>query len=160
MARVRIRLARDELEKIAAQGAGKLVLSATRRTLNRARVLSPWDTGNLRASHTMTIKRLKKKRVVGRVSSRVNYALAVHEGTRPHVIRPKRKKALAFQRGGSVAGGGGARIRFGGRMVVVKKVNHPGTQPRPWLRQAMTEVAAQRGFTARATRPKPTDAAE
>jgi len=136
---VRIRLAKDELERIAATGAGKLVAQTTRRTLNRGRVLSPWDTGNLRASHTMSIRRLKRKRVVGRVTTRVKYALAVHEGAAPHVIRPKRKKALKF--------------KMGGRTVIVRKVNHPGNPARPWLRRAMTEVAHQRGFTVRRVRP-------
>lgn len=139
MARVRIKLSRDELQAVAAQSAGKLVLSATRRTLNRARVLSPWDTGNLRASHTMLIRSLKRKRAVGRVSTRVKYALAVHDGTKPHVIRPKRRKALKF--------------KYRGRTVIVRKVNHPGTEARPWLRQAMREVAQRQGFSIRRVGP-------
>jgi len=139
MARVRIKLAKDELNAIAAQGAGKLVLQTSRRTLNRGRVLSPWDTGNLRASHTMLIRRLKRRKVVGRVSTRVKYALAVHEGAAPHVIRPKRKKALRF--------------KIGGRTVIVRSVRHPGNPARPWLRQAMTEVAHARGFTVKRVGP-------
>lgn len=135
MAKVRIKLAKAELQKIAGEGAGKLVLSTTRRTLNRGRVLSPWDTGNLRASHTMDVRRLKKGQVRGRVSTRVKYALAVHEGAAPHVIRPKKKKALKF--------------KMGGRTVIVKKVNHPGNPGRPWLHRAMVEIAHQRGFTVR-----------
>lgn len=139
MAQVRIKLAKAELAKIAGQGAGKLVLSATRRTLNRGRVLSPWDTGNLRASHTMEVRRLKKGQVRGRVSTRVKYALPVHEGSGPYVIRPKKKKALKF--------------KIGGRTVIVKKVNHPGVASRPWLRRAMTEIAHQRGFTVKRVGP-------
>lgn len=140
MAKVRIKLAKAELEAVAATGAGRLVASATRRTLNRGRVLSPWDTGNLRASHTMNIRRLKRRRVIGRVSTNVKYALAVHEGAAPHVIRPKRKKALKF--------------KIGGRTVIVRKVNHPGNAGRPWLHRAMTEVAHQRGFTVRRVTPR------
>lgn len=139
MAKVRIKLAKAELERVAALGSGKLVARATRQTLNRGRVLSPWDTGNLRASHTMDIKVLRRKRVIGRVSTRVNYALAVHEGAAPHVIRPRKKKALKF--------------KMGGRTVIVRKVNHPGNEGRPWLRRAMTEVAHQRGFTVKRIGP-------
>lgn len=139
MAQVRIKLAKAELQKVAATGAGKLVLTATRRTLNRGRVLSPWDTGNLRASHTMDVRRLKKGEVRGRVSTRVKYAMSVHEGAAPHVIRPKKKKALKF--------------KMGGRTVIVKKVNHPGNAGRPWLRRAMTEIAHQRGFTVKRVGP-------
>lgn len=40
-------------------------------------------------------------------------------GTRPHVIRPKRGKALRFQ--------------TGGRVVFARRVNHPGTPARPWF---------------------------
>lgn len=139
MATVRAKLAKAELERAAALGAGKLVARATRQTLNRGRVLSPWDTGNLRASHTMDIKVIKAKRVIGRVTTRVNYALAVHEGARPRVIKAKRKKALKF--------------KMGGRTVFAKSVRHPGNEGRPWLHRAMTEVAHQRGFTVRRVGP-------
>lgn len=42
-------------------------------------------------------------------------AAALHFGTQPHVIKPKSKKALAFNG------------------VVVKRVNHPGLPARPFL---------------------------
>lgn len=131
---MRIKLAKAELAAIAAQAAGREVITGTRRVLNRARVLSPWDTGNLRASHTMLLRRMKT-RVVGRVSTRVKYALAVHEGAAPHIIRAKRGRALKF--------------KIGGRTVFARSVRHPGNPGRPWLRQAVTEVAAGRGYTVR-----------
>lgn len=43
------------------------------------------------------------------------YAAAMNNGSRPHEIKPKNKKALAF--------GGG----------VFKRVKHPGTVPRPFM---------------------------
>ena len=46
----------------------------------------------------------------------------VDEGTKPHVITPKRAKVLRFNAGG----GGGAT----GDVVYTKRVNHPGTAPR------------------------------
>lgn len=47
----------------------------------------------------------------------VHYALFVHEGTKPHPIFPKLKQALFWK---------GARHP-------VKRVNHPGTKPNPYM---------------------------
>lgn len=137
-ARIRVRLAEDQLQRVARTSAGRVTARVTRQVFNRARVLSPWDTGNLRASHTVDLRVLRNKRVRGRVTTRANYAAAVHEGTPPHVIRPKRRKALKFT--------------YRGRVVIVKKVNHPGTRGRPWLRTALLEVAPRHGFRVSATR--------
>lgn len=49
----------------------------------------------------------------------VGYALYHHEGTRPHIIRPKKAQALRF----TVAG----------HTVFAKVVHHPGTKPNPYL---------------------------
>lgn len=48
----------------------------------------------------------------------------VLEGTRPHLIRPRRAQFLRFQ----VAGG---------RTVYTKLVRHPGTKPVPFLQEAL-----------------------
>lgn len=48
-----------------------------------------------------------------------SYEKAIHDGSRPHVILPKNKKALAF----------------GGR--VYKKVNHLGTRPDQFIYKAV-----------------------
>ena len=48
------------------------------------------------------------------------YAEFVEFGTAPHVITPKNKKALSF--------------KIGGKDILVKKVNHPGTRPNPFIR--------------------------
>lgn len=66
--------------------------------------------------------------VSGSVTANTDYALYVHEGTRPHLIRPKRAKALRFE--------------VGGRVVFAKLVRHPGTKARPFLRNAGERVAA------------------
>lgn len=98
--------------------------------LNRSKVLTPVDTGNLRSSQRLFI-RLTAKRAVARVFTRVNYAAPVHEGSNgPYVILPKRKKALKF--------------KVGGQTIIVKKVIHPGNKPRPFLRQATLDVAKRR----------------
>lgn len=63
------------------------------------------------------------------------YAPYVNDGTRPHIIRPRTKQALRF--------------RVGGRTVFAKVVHHPGTRARPFLDDALRQVAASRGYTFR-----------
>lgn len=88
-----------------------LALSAVREQ----KTLSPVRAGNLRRSI-----------LVGRVSDNyaetratANYAAAVELGTKPHVIRPRTKKALRFKSGGAV--------------VFTKRANHPGTKAKPFM---------------------------
>ncbi|WP_329173335.1 hypothetical protein [Streptomyces sp. NBC_01477] len=49
----------------------------------------------------------------------------VLDGTRPHVIRPRRARALRFQSGGST--------------VFAKVVYHPGTRPNNFLARSLHE---------------------
>lgn len=68
---------------------------------------------------------------------------AIHEfggRTPPHVILPKRKKALAFVTMGSASM---AALSGGSPMVIVKKVNHPGSvmPERSFLRSSLREIA-------------------
>jgi hypothetical protein len=50
------------------------------------------------------------------------YARFVHDGTKPHAIFPRNKKALRWAAGGA--------FHFAG------KVNHPGTKPDKWMERA------------------------
>lgn len=50
----------------------------------------------------------------------------VVNGTKPHIIRPRRAKALRFQ--------------AGGRTVYAAFVRHPGTKPNDFLAQALREA--------------------
>lgn len=50
------------------------------------------------------------------------YAIFVHEGTKPHIIRPKNKKGLANKKTGAFFG---------------KEVHHPGTKANPYLKKAV-----------------------
>lgn len=78
-------------------------------------------------------------------------AVYLEFGTEPHEIRPKNKKALAFPRSGSrkVTRGGkpAGEFAFGGKKqksgpIIVTLVNHPGTDPSPFLRPAIDYVLA------------------
>lgn len=132
---VRIILSDQQLRAVAESHAGPLVIKTTVKILNRAKILCPVDTGNLRASLQMRITK-QGDIFSGTVYTAVNYAQYVHEGTRPHVIRPR------------TAGG---VLRFpvpprSSNIVFTRHVNHPGTRARPFLRLAIEQVAPAAGF--------------
>jgi hypothetical protein len=75
-------------------------------------------TGALRASIHMRHLRDTRGQFV-RIGSPLNYALAHHEGTKPHRITPNRAQVLRFVRGSTV--------------VYAHSVMHPGTKPNKFL---------------------------
>lgn len=82
-------------------------------------------TGALRASmfsHLSTNARGIKVEV----GSNVKHALMHHNGTRPHVIRPRTASTLRFKQNG--------RIRY------AKRVFHPGTKPNLYLTANLAKV--------------------
>ena len=118
---------------VAAGLASPYIAETTRRALNASRVGSPVDKGIMRASHEMTMQ-VRRTAVIGRVHVPVKYARMVHDGTRPHIIRPRRKQALKFF------------WKKKGVTVIAKMVRHPGTKARPWLWRALVATAVPRGF--------------
>ena len=116
--------------------AGKDVVRVGMEVFNRAKVMTPVDTGNLRNSHQIKIKQTETK-VTFEVYTRAKYALAVHEGRRPVIIYPNKKKALAFV--------------WHGQPMVRKWVSQPARRGRPWLRDALREVAASEGYRMEST---------
>jgi hypothetical protein len=76
------------------------------------------DTGRLKNSISMT----QSRAVYGQsmtIGSPLRYALAHHEGTRPHIITPNRTEVLRFS--------------SRGRIVYARAVRHPGTKPNKFL---------------------------
>lgn len=118
---------------VAASLAAPVVADTTRRAFNRARITSPVDKGIMRASHEMTMQ-VRRTAVIGRVHVPVKYARMVHDGTRPHIIRPRRKQALKFF------------WKKKGVTVLARSVRHPGTKARPWLWRSLVETAVPAGF--------------
>ena len=92
-------------------------------------------TGRLRGSIRAEEPRIFSLRGSVKVGSDLEYAAFVNDGTRPHIIRPRRAQVLRFT--------------VGGRTVFAKVVHHPGTRPRPFLDRALREVAAARGYSFR-----------
>ena len=89
----------------------------------KAKELAPVDTGRLRSSIE---SRAEPPRAI--IGTLVTYAPMVELGTKPHIIVPRYKKALAFN--------------IGGDRVIVRKVNPPGTRPKPFLRPALEQSRA------------------
>jgi hypothetical protein len=81
-------------------------------------------TGALRASLHMRHMRDPRGQQVW-IGSSLKYALAHHEGTKPHVITPKSGKMLRFVSRGQV--------------VYAHSVNHPGTKANRYLADALRD---------------------
>lgn len=106
---------------------------AARQVVARAKILAPVGTGRLRSSIRLERRSTFGLRQRWTVGSDVEYAPMVNDGTKPHIIRPKRANALRF--------------KVGGKTVFAKVVHHPGTRARPFLDRALTDVARSRGYS-------------
>lgn len=99
------------------------------RTADQARQLVNVRTGYLKSTISADkVTRVGPWELSGGVSAGAPYAGFVHEGTRPHVIRPRRARALRFE--------------IGGRVVFAQRVNHPGYRGNAFLRNAAHRVAS------------------
>jgi len=119
-----------ELTRQVGEIAKRRMESLQRRIANQARQDVPVKTGNLgRTIREGEVRFVGPAVVSGYVEATAPYAAAVHEGSRPHVIRPRTKQYLRFD--------------VGGRTVFAKMVRHPGTKARPFLRNAAVRVIQQ-----------------
>ncbi|MFJ8301600.1 HK97 gp10 family phage protein [Streptomyces sp. NPDC094447] len=129
----RIRLDRAALNRTFSATSRREGEIAARQVVARAKILAPVDTGRLRASIRVERRSILGLRQRWTVGSDVEYAPMVNDGTRPHIIRPKRAKALKFT--------------VGGKTVYAKVVRHPGTRGNPFLDKALADVARSRGYS-------------
>lgn len=127
-----VRINKAALTRHAQGEAVKLIRRGQRQVIAAAKQKAPWDTGALSKSHVEGPIKTTRSRVLAEVAATQEYGLAVHEGTRPHVIHPRKAKALSWQSGQ-------------GR-VFARSVNHPGTKPRPWLLNSLKQVGPRLGF--------------
>ena len=97
---------------------GFLVLAAARRQVGV-------ETGALRASLHMRHLRDTRGQYL-KIGSPLPYARAHHEGTRPHLIRPRDAKMLRFVTRGQV--------------VFTHLVRHPGTKPNRYLTDNLRKI--------------------
>lgn len=87
-----------------------------------AKRLAPFKTGKLHDSIKAEQARTTTNTVAADVRARAKHASFVSDGTPPHVIQARRKQVLHFE------GAGGE--------VFVRRVNHPGTKPNDYWREA------------------------
>jgi len=95
----------------------RVAVEAANFLLVEMEVRVPVRSGDLRRSLSV---RVEPNRIL--VGPTADYAPFVEFGTKPHVIKPKDKKALSFM--------------VGGRRVTVREVHHPGTRSQPFVRPA------------------------
>lgn len=98
---------------------GRDLVKRGQKVLNAARMQVGVDTGRLKASLKMNHERDSRGQFV-RVGSKLNYALMHHEGTRPHIIVPKRSQVMVFNKGSQV--------------IYATTVRHPGTKANRYLK--------------------------
>lgn len=127
-----VRVDRRAILRASRQEARANLTTGLRRAQARARILAPVDTGRLRSDIRFEITN-RALGVTGRLFCTVSYADAVHDGTRPHVIRPRRPDGVL-------------RFRVGGQVVYARFVNHPGMRGRPFLSMAMHQVGPSMGW--------------
>ncbi len=131
MATYKLRINTSALNGEGVNVAERLVRRVVRRTFTRSQILTPVDTGYLRASGQSDVS-VNGLVVNGHVTYTAKYAAAVHEGRRALTIRAR----------------GNSRLRFtvDGRVVYARQVHQPARAGRPFLLTALREVAAQEGL--------------
>lgn len=129
-----LRINKPVLQGEGMETARKAVNRVVRRTYARSQVLVPVDNGVLRASGQPDLARDRGALVIGSVTYTAEYAAAVHNGRRALTIRARRP-------------GGKLKFTVDGRTVYARQVHQPARAGRPYLAQALREVAAQEGFT-------------
>lgn len=115
--RANVEQAEEELEPVIDQA----VQTTAARVEGSAKRRAPVDTGNLRAS--IGYQRIEPGRYV--VGTPVEYAEYVEKGTSSHTITPD-GEFLVFE-------------GEGGGTVFTRSVEHPGTDPNPFLRPSLLE---------------------
>lgn len=141
--KVTITVDRPAATRVARDEGVRRVTTFCRRTQNQSIIDCPVDTGNLRGHHRMRVKTMATK-VVGEVYNDAEYAAAVHDGSKPHVIVGRRMRKPTRKR--KYRGVKTLRFTIGGMVIYRRRVNHPGSKGRPWLREAAKKIAQSEGF--------------
>lgn len=128
---------RAGMDKVLSSPSGpvfKMVKKWQATTLAVANRVTPADTGRLRGANEPTPIVVAGQKVIAGVENPTEYAMFVHEGTKPHVILPKNAKVLTWK-------------PRGGAQVFARKVNHPGTKAQPWLARSAELVSQRQGIS-------------
>ena len=101
---------RSDVQKVLKKSGFNIEARAKRNITNNGSV----KTGHLRRNIATQVGNME----VTVHTSNVKYARLVEEGTRPHIIKPKKGKKFLYWEGASHP---------------VRKVNHPGSKAKPFL---------------------------
>lgn len=114
----------------------RLVEEVAESALGAARQLVPVRSGRLSRSLRIEPRgRLERHVVMG--GARAPHAPYVEHGTRPHLIRPRRARALRFE--------------VDGEIIYARLVHHPGTSPMEVMARAAEEALKELPGIARRT---------
>lgn len=142
--KITVKVERPAATRVALEDSVRRVRTFVRKVQNQATIDCPVDTGNLRAHHRMRMRQTATT-ATGEVYNDANYALAVHEGSGPHVIAGRRMRRPTKKR--KYRGKKTLRFVVGGVVIYRRRVMHPGSRGRPWLRNAGRKVAGTEGFS-------------
>jgi hypothetical protein len=115
----------------------------------RAKELVPRQTGNLGRTIRLGQVSETEVQVLAGGTAGVGYAQFVEFGTRPHIIRPRNKRILAWGTDRRLSGS----ARTGSDMIFAHEVHHPGTAAKPYIMPAAEEVVAQSGMSELVIKP-------
>ncbi len=113
-------LMRDEIF----EGLKKVLFLSMLKLQELAVIYAPVDKGLLRSR--INLYPATMGYTIYSLVDEVTYAAAVEFGTSPRTITAVKKKALKF--------------KIDGREVIVKSVQHPGTEAQPYFRPALDQV--------------------
>lgn len=131
--RARLELDRNRVRSAAMDPAVDLVRKVTRRVESGARRKVNVSSGRTKASIYRTV-RTTPYTVTGKVGAESPWVLIEHDGAKPHIIRPRKARALRFywKRVGSV--------------VTFARVNHPGRKGSKFLTDPLVVEGPRHNF--------------
>ena len=94
---------------------GPLMRDLALTAVSEQKHLSPVKTGNLRRSINLG----RVTNTTAETIARAEYAAYVEYGTKPHEIRPRTSRVLAWKKGG--------------KTIFARRVMHPGTRAQPFM---------------------------
>ena len=117
------RLNRTALQRILRLPGG-IVDRDMRRRVNRALQVARRTAPGTMGSYLSASYRHEATGPVGAITNRHPAAIYVVNGTRPHIIRPRRPNGVL-------------RFEINGRVVYARYVNHPGTTKNDFMKDAL-----------------------
>jgi hypothetical protein len=120
------------------QMLGKLGLLA----VSYAKETVPRKTGNLGRTIRLGQVTDTEVQILAGGQGGVGYAQVVEFGSKAHIIRPKNRKALRWGANARLSG----TPKSGSAVIFATYVNHPGTQPKPYLIPAAQKAVSEAGI--------------